>query len=55
MKFSRTGKFLATAGEDRIVRVWPILCMKSEAPEDADEAENYHEDGEIKTDSFKKR
>ena len=55
MKFSRTGKFLATAGQDRIVRVWTIQCMKSEAPENADESENYHEDGEIKTCSFKKR
>ncbi len=55
MKFSRTGKFLATAGQDRIVRVWAIQCMKSEAPENANTSENYHEDGEIKTFSFKKR
>jgi len=55
MKFSRTGKFLATAGQDRIVRVWTIQCMKSEAPENADTSENYHEDGEIKACSFKKR
>ena len=52
---SRTGKFLATAGQDRIVRVWAIQCMKSEAPENANTSENYHEDGEIKTCSFKKR
>jgi len=55
MKFSRTGKFLATAGQDKIVRVWTIQCMKSNAPENADTSAEYHEDGEIKQCSFKKR
>ena len=30
MKFSRNGKFLATAGQDGIVRVWEIILNRGE-------------------------
>jgi WD40 repeat protein len=47
MKFSKNGKYLASAGQDAVVRVWEI-CLKRGEPEDDSGAQPGSEDSNIR-------
>ena len=34
MKFSKNGKYVATAGQDGVIRVWEVILQRGKAPAD---------------------
>lgn len=52
MKFSKNGKFLASAGQDAAVRVWEVCLNRGEARAESESEQSASEAGERTTEQL---